>query len=839
MADRVVSIKLIADATGIVRGFNTAKDAAGELKAKVTESARTQREEWSTVGTGLTAVGVTITGLGVAVLKTGIAYNTLQQTSRAAMTTLLGSASAANEQMDKLDAFARESPFSKQTFITAQQQMLAFGIETEKVLPYLDAVQNGVAAMGGSNQQISEIAFIMAQISAASKITAQDLMQFGQRGINAADLIGSQMGMTGAQIREEITAGTLDAGQALDALAAGMEERYSGAAANVKNTFEGSIDRVKAAWRDFASELAKPLVDPNGGGALIDLLNWTADAMRNFQKLPEPVKATASALTGLVGVGALLGGTAMLAIPRWVAFKDALADLQITGSRVRGGLGNIVRFLGGPLGIALMAAAATVAVFNMRMEESKVAAKEFETGIKQSKSALDMMQQTAEANEQGLGKLFTDVQSQVENLPGLLDKAATSGRGFWSSLSFNEQAALDNITELGSALATVAGEDLPRAQREFKRFGDEADLTRGQLATALDEMPAFKDALLDMADGAGIATDDATLLKIALGEINPKAEDTKNSLQGIQGVAVDTTDAIKELADEILNFGSEQIDAERSSMKFREALSDLRKKAEAGEGGLSKNTEAGRENLEMLLSMAEATSRAASDAEKNGASNKKVTGILREGREAIIEAAEAWGWSREKAKAYADEILATPKTVTTKVKLDGVDAATAALNELARDRTINMIANLSTGNMPSGKAMQGATGKYNGGTVGYARGGTIQRAATGLTIDGIGGGISAGTVYGAGTSKSDSVMVRLSRGEEVTQEPYASLYRAELKAINRGDFRPSLPQSTVIVRESSGQGGVHVGSVTFEQASQRDQFREFEDTLLRVRKGVI
>src|SRR5690606_33277294 len=140
-----------------------------------------------------------------------------------ALTTLLGTAEAANEQMARLDEFARSSPFSKQTFIQAQQQMLAFGIEARKVVPYLDAMQDAVAAAGGSSQQLSEIAFVMAQISAAGKITGQDLIQFGQRGINAAELIGVAMGKTGAQIREEITAGTLGADQALDALAEGMK----------------------------------------------------------------------------------------------------------------------------------------------------------------------------------------------------------------------------------------------------------------------------------------------------------------------------------------------------------------------------------------------------------------------------------------------------------------------------------------------------------------------------------------------------------------------------------------------------------------------------------------
>ena len=47
------------------------------------------------------------TALTANLLKTGSAYNVLQQNSRAALRSILGSAEAANAQMDKLDDFAR------------------------------------------------------------------------------------------------------------------------------------------------------------------------------------------------------------------------------------------------------------------------------------------------------------------------------------------------------------------------------------------------------------------------------------------------------------------------------------------------------------------------------------------------------------------------------------------------------------------------------------------------------------------------------------------------------------------------------------------------------------
>src|SRR5690606_7145226 len=197
---------------------------------------RDNRDAWTTTGGALTTYGAAVAGLTAIVAKTGIEYNTLRQRSGAALTTLTGSAEEANAQMAKLDAFATTSPFALTVFILAQHPMFGFGIEAQKVIPYLDAIQNAVSASGGSNNDISELSRIFSQISASAKITATDLREFGNRGIDAATIIGSQMGKTGAQIREDITAGTLDAGAALDALAAGMQDRFGGAADNVKNT---------------------------------------------------------------------------------------------------------------------------------------------------------------------------------------------------------------------------------------------------------------------------------------------------------------------------------------------------------------------------------------------------------------------------------------------------------------------------------------------------------------------------------------------------------------------------------------------------------------------------
>ncbi|WGH92091.1 tape measure protein [Auritidibacter ignavus] len=251
-------------------------------------------KDWTKgMGTAATQVvsagAVSAGGLATSLLAVGTSYNTLQQQSRAALETLTGSAESANAQMDKLDEFAKNSPFSKDVFIGAQQQLLGFGMEAEKVIPTLGAIQDSVAAVGGSNESIAEIANILAVVQGTGKITAETFNQLGTRGVDAATIIGEQMGKTGGEIRESVTNGTLDAGEAVDALTKGMTEKFGGAAANVKETMTGATDRIKAAFRDTGSALATPFVDPKGGGLAIKWANEFADVLRAVEKQAGPV----------------------------------------------------------------------------------------------------------------------------------------------------------------------------------------------------------------------------------------------------------------------------------------------------------------------------------------------------------------------------------------------------------------------------------------------------------------------------------------------------------------------------------------------------------------------
>ena len=182
-ADMAAAGKAAADAA---QKTETSWKNSTSTLGKLAGATRQYSGELSTVGGALTVMGGAVLGVGAAAAKTGASFQSLQQTSRAALATTMGSAEAAAGQMKRLNEYGQRSWVMRDVLIRAQTQMTGFGIETKKVIPYLEGLAEAVAASGGSNQQFEELATTMSKIHSAQKITAQDFIEFGNRGIDAA-----------------------------------------------------------------------------------------------------------------------------------------------------------------------------------------------------------------------------------------------------------------------------------------------------------------------------------------------------------------------------------------------------------------------------------------------------------------------------------------------------------------------------------------------------------------------------------------------------------------------------------------------------------------------------
>lgn len=617
-------------------------------------------EALKSIGAGLGIFGGAVAAVGVAAAVTGIQYNQLQQQSRAALTTLLGSAEAANEQMDKLDEFARSSPFSKAVFIQAQQQLLGFGLAAEKVLPTLDAVQNAVAATGGSNDDIRELVFIIAQLAGGVKISAETLNQFGARGIDAATLIGDAMGKTGQQIRGEITAGTLDADAAIQALTDGMQTRFGGAAANVKETFSGAMDRVTAAWRDFGAELARPLVDPNGGGALVDLLNWAADMMRWFLKLPEPIKVTTTALVGTAGAVALVGGAFLLAAPKILAFRANLAVLATQMPVTVGAMRAVTSFLTGPWGIALGLAAIAVTAFASSQSAAQAKAESYADTLEEgtnriTKATRDMVKENLAMRSQVLWWEDTSVFDAAERMGVSLDVVTEAALG-----------NVDALQELDEQIKAVRPEDVFSDSDEMRNYEarvrkvtDAVAGEAGSIERAIELARQKQSADKDTAETTQTATDAYLDAAKSVDDLNKELD---------------------ELIDKIMEANGIGQDAITANLDYKDALAKVGEAIKANTAKWGDGTQAGRDNQAMLVDLAKKAQDAADKQFALDGKTEDYRKTLEASRDDLVQRAIDLGAGEDAAKAFADQIFNIPSETEWKLIAETAAAESTVRN---------------------------------------------------------------------------------------------------------------------------------------------------------------
>ncbi len=640
--------------------------AATTTMGRLVQSAKINRQEWETVGRSLVTVGAAITAMGGAALKVGIDYNSLRQSATQSLTAVTGSTEEAAAQMKRLDDFGQNSWLMRDTLVRAQQQMTGFGISTEKVIPYMDGLAEAVAAAGGSNQDFEELAGVMGKVQSQGKLTARELEQFGVRGIDAAQMIGNAMGTTADDIRSQITAGTLDAETALDALAEGMKTTFEGSSDLVRDSFSGAMDNAKAAFRDLMAEIATPLVDPEGGGILVDLANKAADLMNALRDLPQPVKIAAGALSGLAGVGALAMGSFLLLFPRIVAVGEALRTL----SRTAPGAVAALRGIGaaaGPVALTITAVTGLIAAMETlnKVEVPEYNAAEFTEGILNATSAAEQAQpafnEFFQLQEKGYWNATEGLDSFEDALLRVFDKNVHETlRDAMSWLpgisSADLEAAEQGLAGLDGALAELVqsgnAERAEEAWEEMSARANELGITTDDLMTMF---PQYAEALKDAENQTELNSEASDELREAMALVNEE--------MGTQAErASDLTDALSDHAGALL-------DSREAERNWIETLKEANKTADESTKGLDINTQEGRDNERMLDDLAKAGWDRIETMRQNNASEGELQAAMAETRASFVKTMVKFGESEEAAERYADQLGLIPEDIHTDIEV--------------------------------------------------------------------------------------------------------------------------------------------------------------------------
>lgn len=611
---------------------------------------------------------------------------------------------------------------------------------------------------------------------------------------SANDLMTNSLGLSATAYEENI------------ALAEEAEKRYA-----------TSESRIKMAWngiKDSAIEVGAYVLP-----VVVELAEGVADLVGWFDSLPGPVKHVVTGLGGMASVAALAGGGAIKLAGSIADNVLAFKNLSAASPGTAAGIGRVSKAaaVGVPAFLALIAAAS----YDGEKASQGLAA--IEAGIKNLANGATSADTIFRNIDDG-----SWLTGQQESLKGFLDnyssdsiwtkvgnKGADFTTGLVSALTFGTvtvrsslQEQRDEFRGYAQEIANLAATDLPTAIAAFQGLNNEAGgLSQAEL---LEQMPEFRDQLVGIADSAGLATDDATLLKIAMGELEVGVDTAGNALAGSALEAQKNADALAETSQAADDAFQSMLDLANGVLGLRDANRGFESAIDAANDAIAKNgknlditTEAGRANQAAIDNVASSGLQMVEAAREQGASQEELEKKMAGVRASYIAAATGAGMSKKAAKALADELGLIPKNVTSKINVE-TDKASEAITGIH-----NQIVNL-----PGGKTVTITTNKVTNETTYRTapRGHGVAYEADGGRINApgrAGGGrlpyTGLGTDQILGISSQGNPTAWVDDGEWVIRERSASKYDRLLGLVN--EDHPSVQHLAALA--SGGRVGTY------------------------------
>lgn len=814
MADRTVKVSLVAQVSGYVAGMDAAAKKTREV-GTAAEKLAAKREALEGLGRPLIAIGV------VAAAAVAIAVKKFAEFDAA-----ISNVKAVTQESTENMALLRDAALDAggATIYTATEAANAIeelgkaGLSTADIL---GGALSGSLALAASGQL---------EVARAAEITATTLKQYG--------LAGSEAG----RVADVLSAGAGKALGSVEDLAQGL--KFVGPVAASMGI---SLEETTAALSMFADQ---GLIGEQAGtslrGVLSSLTSPSSQAAKEIERLGINLYDSQGAFIGLEGLAGKLG-TAYQKMDdqtRDASLGIIFGNQQVTAARVlfQGGAEAIADYTSAVQDTGYAARIAADRMDNLQGDVEKLGGA-FDTFLIGSGSgANDVLRSTTQA--------LTFLVDAAAGLPAPVQEAGLAVVGVGSAIAITGGAALIAVPKIaafrtqlatmgisgksaavgvaatGAAISVVtyalsvmidaasksAAQTDALAESFDKTTGAATDYTRELVAKSLAETGAF-----DAAEKAGISQRELT---DALVEGGDRLNDVKSRILGYVNVLPVWNDRTKTVTTEqqklIESLSVAQMELDGAESKFDDVTAatndNAGSTATAAEAYQTAADKAGelQSNLNSLIDTINKANGVGQDAVT---SNAAYQSALSDAATAVAEFAEANGISAsnidestkagsDNAAMFADLARKSQDAAQAQFDLDGnVDNYISTL-EGGRQALYDQILGL-TG---SADAAQTLTDKIYGipskaevriiaeTTEAQRRLDEVKRSLASLpksnriTVGVNQAFASGGTVTGSGTSKSDSVTARLSVGEEVIQEPFASKFRPQLKAMNAGQM---------------------------------------------------
>lgn len=319
MASNMVDIVVRArdQASTTIRGVGNSFDSLADRASKVS---------------GLVAGAFTAIGAGIgAVAVVGTKYNAMLESSEARWTTLTGSIEGANKQMDFISKYAKSSPFDYQGIDETATSLQGMGMEIKDVNSWIPTLGDMASVMGGGTETIKGVGTALGQMNAKGKVSAEEMMQLAERGVNGWGMLADGMGLSVAEVQKLASEGKLLASDALPLIQEGMNKAFGGGTETYMKSAVGQFAQIQEGASELAGKLTSGAYEyfgttvlPTINSALIKVASvFEGGLIQGFTNL-----ATGSN-QGKLAIALLAGALTALLIPALISITAYIAPIVI------------------------------------------------------------------------------------------------------------------------------------------------------------------------------------------------------------------------------------------------------------------------------------------------------------------------------------------------------------------------------------------------------------------------------------------------------------------------------------------------------------------------------
>lgn len=481
------------------------------------------------MGRNITTTIGTIAGItvGVEALKkgamAGMMFNSQIEQASISFETLTGSAENAKKTVDDLYKMAANTPFDFAGILDNAKKVLAYGFGQSGIKPILTSAGDASAALGKGSAGIESIVRALGQMKAKSKVSAEEMNQLMEVGINGWDYVSKAMGKTVAETQKLSEKGLIPAKTAILAIVEGMEAQFPNMMGKQAKSMQGMASTLKDNVSQLLGQMTKPMFDsikselPNiismvekfgkgfsqGGIKGGIFAAFQPETANKISKMIDGITTSFAALYNMaVPVAIAIGDVANYVATNWdkiapIVFSAATAftgyKIAIGAVTIAQGLLNAATLMfAGPAGIAALIVAipfATSALisYSNAQEKAKIATLNSVEAVLKQSYALDKLSQsqldgaagTATEKLRDVISAKREIDKQIEELnkPGATAKPKIYMPGA-------------ELTQQSNAMAYDAKARLKELEKSYQGLNAEESKLRQVIQAAADK-PQF------------------------------------------------------------------------------------------------------------------------------------------------------------------------------------------------------------------------------------------------------------------------------------------------------------------------------------------------------------